>query len=192
MQERIDIIDDEEWRDIKGYENLYQVSNKLRVRSLYNYKRNGTNILKPKIKHGYYQIGLRKNKIRKWHQVHRLLAEAFIPDKSNFKSMPYEDRSKIDLNKLEVNHKDENKLNNSIDNLEWCTTAYNNCYGNRLENVKKKNSKPVIKYDKNGDFLEEYSSVAEASRQNKVSAGNIVNVCKGRYRQINGYIYAYK
>ena len=192
MNEIINIIEDEKWKDIKGYEGLYQVSNKARIKSLYNYKRNGTNILKPKIKHGYYQIGLRKNKIRKWHQLHRLIAEAFIPDKSNFKSMPYEDRSKINLDDLVINHKDENKLNNDINNLEWCTTSYNNMYGKRMEIVKSKNSKAVIKYNINNQFVEEYSSVADASRQNNVSAGNIVSVCKGRYKQIKGYIYAYK
>lgn len=184
--------ENEIWKDIKGYEGLYQVSNKARIKSLYNYKRNGTNILKPKIKHGYYQIGLRKNKIRKWHQLHRLIAEAFIPDKSNFKSMTYENRSKINLDTLRINHKDENKLNNDIENLEWCTTAYNNCYGNRLEDVKKKVSKPVIKYDKNMNFIKEYSSITSASKENNVYAGNIIMVCKGKYKQIKGYIYAYK
>lgn len=182
----------EMWKDIKGYEGIYQINNKCCVRSLYNYKRNGTNILKPKVKHGYYQIGLRKNNIRKWYQLHRLLAEAFIPDKSNFKSMPDEDRSKIDLDSLQINHKDENKLNNAIENLEWCTVAYNNCYGSRLEKVKKKTSKSVIKYDKHGNFLEEYPSVSEASRQNNVVASSIVRVCKGDFKQLKGYIYAYK
>lgn len=177
MQKSDNVFKDEIWKDIKGYEGLYKISNKGRIKSLYNYKRDGTDILVPKIKHGYYQIGLRKNKIRKWLQVHRLIAEAFIPNPNKYP---------------QINHKDENKLNNNIDNLEWCTVSYNNTYGTRIEKVKNKTSKPVIKYDKNMNFIKEYPSIVIASMENNVTAGNIIMVCKGRYKQIKGYIYAYK
>lgn len=171
------MLDDEVWRDIIGYEGFYQISNKCRIRSLYNYKRDGTNILKPKIKRGYYQIGLRKDGVRKWYQVHRLLAQAFIPNPNNLPC---------------VNHKDENKTNNELDNLEWCTTSYNNTYGTRIERVRERTSKKVLKYDLNGNFLERYVSVTDAGRKNNVSPGNIVSVCKGYYKQIKGYIYRYE
>lgn len=109
----------EEWRDIAGYEGLYQVSNLGNVKSL-NYSRTGKEkILKQKLnKNGYYSIQLCNNRIRKMYLVHRLVAQGFIlnPDK-----LPC------------VNHIDENKQNNCVDNLEFCSVAYNNAYGTRNE-----------------------------------------------------------
>lgn len=166
------------WKDIKGYEGLYQISNLGNVKSMYNYRGIG-NILKPRLKKGYYQIGLRKNNVRKWYAVHRLVAKTFIPNPDN---LP------------QVNHKDENKLNNKVDNLEWCTVHYNNCYGSRLKKVAINNKlrKPIIQYDLNGNFIREYISISEASRQNNISTGNIQSCCKGKYAQAKGYIWRYK
>ena len=108
----------EEWRDIKGYEGLYQVSNLGRVRS----KRK---ILKgTPDKDGYLRVALCKNGTRKYFGIHRLVAIAFIYNANNYPC---------------VNHKDENKTNNRVKNLEWCTIAYNNCYGNRLKRVSEAN-----------------------------------------------------
>lgn len=173
-------MDEEIWKDIKNHEGLYQVSNLGRIRSLYNYKRNGTNILKPRLKHNYYQIGLRKDSIRKWYQVHRLVAQAFIPNPDN---LP------------QVNHKDENKLNNNVDNLEWCTVAYNNTYGTRLQKVSENNKlrKEVLKFDINGDFIEEYSSVREATEKNNLkSLANISQCCNKKRRSVKGYVFRFK
>ena len=146
------------WKDIKGYEGLYLISNLGNIKSLHNYRRG--NIIKPKLKKGYYQVGLRKNNIRKWYAVHRLVALTFIPNPNNLPC---------------VNHKDENKLNNNINNLEWCTVYYNNCYGSRLKRVAVNNKlrKPIIQYDLNGNFIKEYMSIAEASRQCNISVSNI-------------------
>lgn len=166
------------WKDVKNYEGLYQVSNLGRIRSFYNYKRNGNNILTPQIKRGYYQVGLRKDKKRKWYQLHRLIATAFIPNPNN---LP------------QVNHKDENKLNNSIDNLEWCSVSYNNTYGNRIQKVINKTGKKVIQYDKNMNFIKEYPSIAEATRQmNLKSISCICNCCRGQTETSKGYIWRYK
>lgn len=169
----------ETWKDIPDYEGLYQVSNFGKIKSLYNYKRNGTNILTPKIRRGYYQIGLRKNKKRKWIAVHRLVALAFIPNPNNYKC---------------VNHKDENTLNNNIDNLEWCTHKYNNCYGTRIERVKEKTSKKILQYDLKGNFIKEHPSISSAARELKTSTGNISNCCNGhpKYHKVKGYIWRYK
>lgn len=164
----------EVWKDIKGYENLYQVSNCGRVKSLYNYKRNGTNILKPRIKRGYYTIGLRKNGIRKWYQVHRLVASAFIPNKDN---LP------------QVNHKNENKLDNKIENLEWCSVSYNNCYGTRIKKVIEKTSRPIYQYNLNGCFIKEYPSVSSASRELNISPSGICKCLNGVYKKAYGYIW---
>lgn len=171
-------MENEIWKDIKDYEGFYKISNKGRIKSLYNYKRNGTSFLQPQLKRGYFQIGLRKDKKRKWFSVHRLVAEAFIPNIYNFPC---------------VNHKDENKLNNNADNLEWCSHAYNNTYGTRIKKVKEKTGKKVLQYDKDMNFIKEYSSIAEATREMKLkSMCSICNCCKGVYKTSKGYIWKYK
>lgn len=116
----------EEWREIEGYEGLYQVSNLGRVKSLFrvvirsNGKPNTVNekILKYGMNRGYCAVVLCKNGKRKMYKVHRLVAMAFL---SNPHNLP------------EVNHKDENKKNNCVDNLEWCTPKYNTNYGTCIE-----------------------------------------------------------
>lgn len=170
---------EEVWKDIPGYEGLYQISNLGRIKSLYNYKRNGTNILKPRIKRGYFQLGLRKEGIRKWYGIHRLVAKAFIPNPKNYPC---------------INHKDENPLNNNVENLEWCTIAYNNTYGTRIERVvnSNKTKRKVLKYDLKGIFIEEYKSLSEAGRKNNVLPSNIISCCTGRYRHAGGYIWRYE
>ena len=107
------------WKDIEGFENLYQVSNLGRVKSLSHIveKSDGSiQTYKEKVLHlgsmtsGYNFAGLTKNKICKNYSVHRLVAKTFIPNPNNYK---------------DVNHKDGNKKNNRIDNLEWCSRSYN-------------------------------------------------------------------
>ena len=116
----------EEWRDIEGYEGLYQVSNLGRVKSL-NYRgcKGNISILKPRLtKKGYETINLCKDGKVKNVRIHRLVAQSFI---SNPNNLPV------------VNHKDENKLNNNVDNLEWCT-----CQDNLLHSFRVLNRKPSI------------------------------------------------
>ena len=166
------------WKDIEGYEGLYQVSNFGRIKSLYNY-RGKNNILVPHIKRGYYQIGLRKNTKRKWFSIHRLVAETFIENPNNLPC---------------VNHIDENKLNNKVENLEWCTIAYNNCYGSRLKKVSKTNKlrKEIAQYTIEGELVKEFFSIAEASKQTGFSMTNISNCVNGIFKQANGYIWKLK
>lgn len=118
------------WKDIKGYEGLYQVSTYGMVRSLGK----GKTWKKPKIMksrdngHGYYMVNLSKEGVYKHHYIHRLVAEAFIPNW---------------FNDQEVNHRDEDKSNNNVDNLEWCDHKYNMQYGNiKQKNVCCKNKPP--------------------------------------------------
>ena len=112
------------WKDIQNYEGSYQVSNYGRIKSL-NYRHTGKEqILKQsKNKGGYKYILLGSNKKRKYYLIHRLVAMTFI---SNPRNLP------------EINHKDENKTNNKVENLEWCTRKYNANYGTRNEKVKEK------------------------------------------------------
>lgn len=105
------------WKDIHGYENSYQISNKGRIKSKDRFVKNRNKNCKIKgqlmtlqVRNTYYVINLRKNGKRKAYQVHRLVAETFIPNPNNYSI---------------VNHKDENPLNNNITNLEWCTQKYN-------------------------------------------------------------------
>ena len=128
------------WKDIVGYKGLYQISNKGRVKSLerYSYKGNRSiqklkgRILKASIrKDNYLTVVLRKDGKSTSYLVHRLVAQAFIPNSYNYNV---------------INHKDENKQNNDIRNLEWCSSLYNNTYNNialRRQANKKKHWKIV-------------------------------------------------
>ena len=147
------------WKDIKNYEGLYQVSNLGNVRSLDRFVNDFNSIKKKKrFKKGkllkikqtgklYLSAFLSKNNKLKKYFVHRLVAEHFI-DKTNFKCMENEERKNIDSDYLFINHIDENPLNNQVDNLEWCTIAYNNNYGNRIkkfnETISKRRNKGEI------------------------------------------------
>ena len=119
----------EEWKNVIGYEGLYEVSNMGNVRNV----RRNTLLKLSKNKYGYIRVFLYKNGISTGFQVHRLVAQAFLPNPDN---LP------------QVNHKDEDKSNNRVDNLEWCSQLYNNIYGSRMErqvNTRKlKNEHPEL------------------------------------------------
>lgn len=186
------------WKDIKGYEGLYQVSN------LGNIKRIlfvNNKVTKPKErtikqtldgKGNYKTVGLCKNGILKRFNIHRLVAETFIQDKSTFKSAPKEDRDLIILDDLKVNHKDENKQNNNVENLEWCTVLYNNLYNGRASNVGKQNRIKVMQYDKNGDFIKEWEYIGKIEKELGLSHSSISACCKGKQKTCGGYKWEYK
>lgn len=121
------------WKDIEGYEGLYQISNLGNVKSL-NYNHTGLEKrLKPqKSNKGYLRIELCKNGKKKKFSIHELVADTFIENPNNLPC---------------VNHKDENKINNNVENLEHCTYSYNNTYGNRIKKFleTKKKNKATIK-----------------------------------------------
>ena len=147
----------EVWKDIKGYEGTYQVSSYGRVRS-----KNG--IRKPqRDKYGYYQIGLHKNGNRKFFKVHRLVAQAFIPNINNFP---------------QINHKDEDKSNNKVNNLEWCTNKYNMNYGTRNEKAGNSISKKVICVTTG----EKFSSAKKAGEKYNVDQSSIAKNCRNKLK----------
>lgn len=180
------------WKDIKGYEGLYQVSNLGRVKSLKrkvyagrgrmrwedggilsSYRNNGN---------GYKIVGLNKESKVKNKYIHRLVAEAFLENPNN---LPY------------VNHKDENKANNCVENLEFCTAQYNCTYNNlHIKNGAKKINNPsiskkIFQLDDNNNIINMFPSVAEASRQFKVSNQAISDCLRGIQKHSAGYKWKY-
>lgn len=164
---------EEIWKDIEGYEGLYQVSNMGRVRSL---RRNI--ILKSKIeRNGYERVRLCTNNIPKDYSVHRLVATAFISNPNNYPI---------------VNHKDENRTNNCADNLEWCTQEYNVNYGTGIAKRVKSQSKKVLQFKPDGTFVKEWESTMSVQRNLGFCQSHIVQVCKGKRRIAYRYIWKYK
>lgn len=205
-------MENEIWRNIEGYEGLYQVSNQGNVRSL-NYKQTGmVQVLKPgKHTRGYLLVTLYKDGKAKGCKVHRLVAQAFLPNPDN---LP------------QVNHKDENPSNNRVENLEFCTAKYNTNYGSRnqrasesnrgkhhSEETKRKMSEarrgkhhseetkrkisetrsiPVAQYTKEGNLIAIYYEIMEAERQTGIYHSGIAKCCKGKRKSAGGFIWKYK
>ena len=189
----IKMTDIEVWKtavyDGEIYEGLYKVSNLGRILSL-NYNKAGKPVLMTpfEVGAGYLQVNLRKNKETKKCYVHRLIAETFLPNPDN---LP------------EVNHKDEDKTNNfvflnedgSVDkeksNLEWKNHRDNCNHGTRNERVAKAQSKPVLQFTLDGEFVREWPSTMECER-NGFSSGNVSACCRGEKKTAYGYIWKYK
>lgn len=172
---------EEVWKDIEGYEGLYQVSNKGRVKSLNYNKTKKEKILKPIINSNrYLQVKLCKNKTIKRFSVHRLVAMSFIPNPNNYPC---------------VNHKDECGTNDVVTNLEWCTHKYNTNYGTGIERASKARSKKVYQYSKDGELIAVWESTIECSR-NGFDQGNVAKCCRNCYliegnNVYKGYIWSY-
>lgn len=146
------------WKDVCGYEGKYVVSNLGDVKSC---KTNKTLI--PEIRTGYLSVDLCVNGQRKKRRIHRLVAQAFIPNPEN---LP------------QVNHKDQNSMNNNVENLEWCNNTYNSQYPNDLS---------VYCFD-----LDEYfKSATEAAVHTGVCRTSIVKACRGQLTQAGGKLWCY-
>lgn len=168
---KIEIME-ETWKDIKDYEGMYQVSNLGRVKSL---KKNI--ILKMnKCSSGYYNVSFWKNGKEKKKLIHRLVAEAFLDNPDN---LPV------------INHKDENKTNNSVENLEWCTYYYNFHYGSGKEKMSIANSKPVYQYTISGELVKKWDSATDVYKELGWLNTTISKCCRGKQATSHGYIWQY-
>ena len=170
----------EKWRPIEGYEGLYEVSDWGDVKSTQYWNGTYERILKPiKTNRNYKTVGLYKDGKMKINLVHRLVAQAFIPNPNNLPC---------------VNHKDENTSNNRVDNLEWCTFEYNHYYGTAMQRLAEKNkkrcSKTVLQYTLDGQFVKEWESIAEAHR-NGFSASHICQCCNGKRNYHKNFVWKY-
>ena len=185
------MAESEIWKTVVGWEGLYEVSNLGRVRSLdrivkrgdYLQNRHQKILAQTQNKFGYLLAKLSRNGRSRRYMIHRLVAEAFIPNPDN---LP------------QVNHKDENKENNCVENLEWCTRLYNMRYGHCIEKIRNshinnpKLSKSVAKCDLDGNILETYPSQAEAGRLNNLNGGKISLCCLGKKGRVTHGGYKWK
>ena len=171
----------EEWKAIQGYEGIYEVSNFGKVRSLPRYKRGnfdskvfieGKTIKQVKNNRGYYIVQLSKNNKVKNFSVHRLVAEAFIPNPNNFP---------------QVNHKDEDKSNNRVSNLEWMTLKRNINYGTRNKRMALTKGKNVKAFDDDGNFIMWFCSMAVAEKITGIS--DISRCTLGKTEHAGGYVW---
>lgn len=207
------------WKDIQGYEGYYQVSNEGRVKSLERdvewrgtIRHQSERILKESTHNRGYKRVVLYNGSPNIEFVHRLVAEAFIPNPNNYPI---------------INHKDENPSNNRVENLEWCTPQYNNTYNDRhlkcaakiakshtrlklSEETKKKLSEahkgqipwnkglpscrriPVVKYDiKTREEIESFECIRQAALITKCADGHISQCCNGKRKTCGGFGWRY-
>lgn len=183
------------WKDVIGYEGVYQVSNTGKVKRIGKYTNQtgktweSERVLKPAQKpRGYLYVQLSKDGATKPKHVHRLVAEAFLENPQK---------------KPTVNHKDGDKSNNAVENLEWATYTENNVHSlyelQGYEMGQRRNgrrSKVVLQFDLNGNLIAEYPSYREAQRQTGISTIDVV--CRGerqkgrKQKTAGGYIWKYK
>ena len=176
------------WRPIVGYEGLYEVSNYGRVKSIKRIIKkvrlgNEFSSIQNEIilkyncdRYGYLKVGLWKDAKCKKFFVHRLVADAFIPNKEN---LP------------QINHINEIKTDNRVENLEWCSASYNTNYGNRNKTVSIKNSKSVLQLTKELIIINRYNSITEVENTLGFQHQNISKCCKGKIPTAYGYVWRY-
>ena len=162
------------WKDVVGYEGQYQVSNIGNVRSVerkdsMGRKCGGFTLRQIDNRYGYLYVMLYKNGIGKHKKIHRLVSEAFLPNPNNYS---------------DVNHLDEIKANNNVENLEWCTRAHNINHGTRTERARQSKSKKVRAVNVETGEVTTFSSPTEAGDKGYYT-GNVYLACKGNYRDGN-------
>lgn len=169
----------EKWKDIPNYEGLYQISNFGRVKSFRKstkYRCQSEYILKPYVpQHGYEVVTLYDKSTKHKFLVHRLVATAFLPNPDN---LP------------QINHKDENKRNNNVTNLEWCTAEYNNAYGTARLRASDTASLPIEQLAYDGKVIAIYRSTRIASELLGIKRGTLKSSID-KHSQLKGYYWQY-
>jgi hypothetical protein len=172
------------WKDITGYEGLYQVSNLGRVKSLprerktygkRTYKTKSLLMDAPISEKGYLRVCLSKDGKQRSYFVHRLVAVAFLDNKNSYPV---------------VNHINGNKLDNRIENLEFCTQSHNVKEAYRI-GLEKKAGRRVEQYTKDMELIKLWDSVSEAQRYLGIEATNIVKCCRGKGKTAGGFVWRY-
>lgn len=158
------------WRDVPGYEGKYQVSNLGRVKSL-SYRRSNKEVILKPISNGtgYLQITFCKNGKTERQYVHRLVAEAFIPNPGG---LP------------EVNHKSEVKTENQVWNLEWCTRKYNATFSHTR-------GRSIQQYSLSGEPVQKWSSALSVEKELGFYSSSIIRCCRGKQDKAYGYRWSY-
>lgn len=176
----------ETWKDIKGYEGLYQVSNLGRVRSMDRYVgashgstqlRKGMVMRLTQYPNGYIYVQLCKDAKYTGFYVHRLVASAFLDNPDNLR---------------EVNHKDRDKTNNAVTNLEWCTRSYNTKYLDAAKKRAEKYAKAVVVYGPDGEKIGEFQSCTQAAKHFGKWKRTILGYLWGEHKNRDGYTFQYK
>ena len=164
------------WKPVVGYKGLYEVSNLGRVKGI------SGKILRPVVRnHGYLAVYLYGKENRKIASVHRIVAEAFLDNPNEY---------------TEVNHKDENKANNEVSNLEWCNHRYNTNYGTTqarraAKMINGPKAKAVDQLAMDGTYIRTFPSMAEVKRVLVFDQANIFSAINGKYTQAYGYKWRY-
>lgn len=166
----------EKWKDVCGYEGLYQVSSTGKVRSLARHTTSGIEMKQQTDKDGYKRVCLCKENRKKLCSVHRLVADAFVPN---------------ELGLPVVNHKDEIKSNNVADNLEWCTVKANTNYGHGIEKRSQKRKVSIDQYRTDGTFVARWTSRLAIENALGCHGGNITSCCKGKRKTAHGFVWKY-
>ena len=155
------------FKEIEGHKGAYLVGSN---GTIFNQK-TGQYLKAVQGKHGYMHVTLCYGK-KEDLLIHRAVAKAFVPNPDNFPC---------------VNHKDEDKTNNDVSNLEWCTQKYNLNYGK----MKVSRNSPVVQKDKNSNFIKQWNSIKEASESLKIKYQGISRVCRGLRRTCGGFMWEY-
>lgn len=190
----MNLKDSEIWKQVTGYEGLYEISSWGRIKSLAKYKRGRCNsqcLAKERVifefstnKNNYPHFSLYNNGVAKKYRVHSLVAEHFCIKPSTTEA-------------LVVNHIDGNKKNNYYQNLEWCTHkqninhAFDTGLNKRVTQETNPKNKKIIQKSQSGELINEYYSIAEAQRQTGFQSSNIVNVLKQRKKTAYGFKWEY-
>lgn len=173
----------EQWKEIKGFDGLYSISTNGKVRAnakIVSTENGVTRCMEPHEmsqyvgRNGYLRVNLSKGKVRTSYPIHRLVAQTFIPNPM-----------KLSI----VNHKNENKHDNRVCNLEWCTNTYNLKYGTTQRRRVKKIGHKVIVTDLNGNNAKAYISIREAAKATGCPLSEVYKVCIGKKESYKSYIF---